>query len=56
MPVPRASRFLILIVIAFALAAGGSTAAGLSRSAAGAVDDPDGWRWVASDPTGWRWE
>jgi hypothetical protein len=58
MPVRRASRFLILVVVLLSIAAWPITA-GSSHVAAGAIDDPAGWRWVESgpidDPAGWRW-
>jgi hypothetical protein len=59
MPVRRASRFLIVIVILLTLVAGESTPTGLNRSTAGPDNDPAGWRWAAfgptDDPAGWRW-
>jgi hypothetical protein len=68
MPVRRASRFLILVVVLLSIAAAWPIAAGSSHLAgsiddpggwrwveSGPIDDPAGWRWASSDPTGWRW-
>jgi hypothetical protein len=60
MPVRRASRFLILVVVLLSIAAARPMASGSSNVADGPIDDPAGWRWVASapidEPDGWRWD